>query len=244
MFRHRLHNATSFKTYFDWFLLAFVAGNVNAGGYMACHRFVSHITGFATLAGIDWIQQDWTQALGVLTIPIYFLIGVMISAFLVDKRIDEGNQPFYGIVMGMVAGALALVAIGGSFDWFGEFGHEADMQNDYFLLALLCGASGLQNAALTSATGATIRTTHLTGITTDLGIGIIRTLFYRLNDGKRALEHKANLLRVGTIVSFMLGSAIGAFFFSKAQYLGFLVPSSLAWYATAVAFYDLRSSAR
>ena len=52
MFHHRIHDKVGYKTYLDWFLLAFLGGHVNAGGYLACHRFVSHVTGFATLAGV------------------------------------------------------------------------------------------------------------------------------------------------------------------------------------------------
>ena len=68
----------------------------------------------------------------------------------------------------MFAGhALSLVASAclGYFHFFGEFGEEVRLKRDYFFLALLCAASGLQNAAITTASGATVRTTHLTGLT-------------------------------------------------------------------------------
>ena len=61
--------------------------------------------------------------------------------------------------------------------WFGEFGEPLRLKRDYLLLALLCTASGLQNAVVSSLSGSIIRTTHLTGTTTDLGIGLIRVLY-------------------------------------------------------------------
>jgi uncharacterized membrane protein YoaK (UPF0700 family) len=238
MFRHRISEPVGVKTYVDWFMLSFLAGNVNTGGYLACHRFVSHVTGFATLAGVDAASTRWGDAIGMLTVPIYFLFGVMVSAYFIDRRVHEGKRPRYALVMGLEMLCLVLAAMGGMLGWFGNFGEVMELRRDYLLLALLCAASGLQNAALTSATGATIRTTHLTGITTDLGIGLIRAASIHETDERRRFEIKANLLRVGTIISFMVGSAIGAVLYLEHGYAGFVLPSVIAGYAILMALRD------
>lgn len=238
MFKHRISEQVGVKTKIDWFLLAFLAGSVNTGGWMGCHRFVTHVTGFATLAGVDAASGEWRAALGILSVPVYFLIGVMISAYLVDHRIYIGKKPRYAWVMGTIAALLAMTSVGGMLGWFGEFGSKSAFHEDYLLLALLCAASGLQNAALTTATGATVRTTHLTGITTDLGIGLIRALSIGYHDERAVVEKKANWLRVGTILFYMVGSGIGAMLFLNFQYFGFMLPSAIALYATLVAFRD------
>lgn len=240
MFKHRATEASSLKTYVDWFLLSFLAGCVNAGGYIACQRFVSHVTGFATLAGVDFANRNWDGAIGILSVPVYFLFGVMISAYFIDRRIFEGKQPRYALVMGLAASCLTMATIGGYLGWFGVFGNPAELRRDYFFLALLCGASGLQNAALTSATGATVRTTHLTGITTDLGIGLIRAASLESGHPEQRAEMRANYLRLGTIVSFMFGGAMGAILFLNFEYLGFILPSSIATYASVTAAIDGR----
>src|SRR5690242_11067703 len=108
MFRHRLSTSRTSRTHFDWFLLSFLSGSVNAGGFLAAHRFVSHVTGFATLFGVSAANGNLDQALGMLSIPIYFLLGVMVSAYLVDRRENQGRRPHYAIVMSLVA--LCLVA--------------------------------------------------------------------------------------------------------------------------------------
>ncbi|MGZ3694586.1 MAG: YoaK family protein [Bdellovibrionota bacterium] len=230
MFRHHLYRAISPRTHLFWFLLSFLAGSVNAGGFLAAQRFVTHLTGFATLFGIAAARGTWGSAFGILSVPVYFLGGVMLSAYFVDRRIYLNLRPRYGFVMSLVGGCLFLAALGGWLNWFGVFGHEPVLREDYFLLALLCGASGLQNAAISTASGASVRTTHLTGLTTDLGIGIVRA-FYEPRRYKA--EMKAAWLRVGTIVSFLGGSAVGAFVYMKGQYLGFLLPSALAFVAVA-----------
>lgn len=228
MFKHQLYRANSRKTYFHWFLLAFIAGSVNAGGFLGAHRFVSHITGFATLFGSGAARGEWSEAIGILSVPIFFLMGVMVSAYLVDREVDRNRHPHYTLVMSLVCLCLLVAAFGGHFHLFGEFGSEPRIGKDYFFLALLCAASGLQNAAISSASGNTVRTTHLTGVTTDLGTGLVRALS---NPEICRKEMKAVVLRVGTIVAFALGSVVASYFFFRFQYLGFLLPAVLAGYS-------------
>ncbi|HRK07453.1 MAG TPA: YoaK family protein [Pseudobdellovibrionaceae bacterium] len=235
MFRHRVSDQLDLRTVAHWLLLCFVAGNVNSGGYLACHRFVSHVTGFATLAGIEAAEMRWLDALGVITVPIYFLFGVMISAYFVDRRLHEGRSPRYALVMGLASLCLFVSAGVGVAGWWGEFGHSLVISRDYFLLALLCMASGLQNAALTSSSGSTLRTTHLTGATTDLGIGLVRWWALPSQDARRETEKRVAVLRLGSILSFMLGSTVGAFVYLRWQYAGFFLPALLGLYVTSIA---------
>lgn len=239
MFRHRASEEIDLKTLIDWFLLSFLAGNINTGGYLACQRFVSHVTGFATLAGVDAAFELWGDALGILSVPVFFLLGVLISAYYVDRRVHEGKKPRYALVMGFATICLVLAGGGGVAGLWGDFGHELEITRDYAFLALLCMASGLQNAALSSSSGSTLRTTHLTGTTTDLGIGIMRWATLSKKDDRKPAEMRGNLLRIGLIVSFMFGSGIGAVLFIRYQYWGFLLPIAIAAYATYMA--DRRS---
>lgn len=231
MFSHKLTEQASLRTYFEWFLLTFVAGSVNAGGYLACHRFVSHVTGFATLAGVAVAESNMVEALGALVIPLFFLAGVMISGLLTEKQMTtkRGGQKF-APVMRYVGLILVLITILGYQNFFGPFGTPAVMERDFLLMALLCGACGLQNAAITSASGSTVRTTHLTGLTTDLGLGIIRSEVHKITDHQRSIERRANLLRALLMTSFILGSGVGAFAFVHFHYLGFLMPAALSFY--------------
>ncbi len=238
MFSHRLYENASFKTYLDWFLLSFLAGNINTGGWLSCHRFVSHVTGFGTLAGISLEQKNWLEFWGTLFIPVFFLLGVIISGYLTEKKLaDKVHGQKYAPVMGLSAILLCIVALCGRYGLFGDFGEVAVIRNDFFLMGLLCFACGLQNAAITSASGATIRTTHLTGLTTDLGLGIVRAGIGKFSPEQRALERKANWLRAFTFVSFILGSALGAFVYFRFKYDGFFFPAILSLYAFITAHF-------
>lgn len=236
MFVHKIHDQVDAKTYFDWFVLAFLAGSVNAGGYLACHRFVSHVTGFATVAGVSLEQRHWVEALGTLAIPLYFLLGAMLSAYLTEKKYAvKVHGERYAPVMWINALLLGGVAAGGHAGFFGSFGGVPNIKHNFILLASLCGACGLQNAAITSASGATIRTTHMTGLTTDLGLGLIRAEVHSMSEKHRREERLANALRFGSIFFFICGSVCAAFVFARWQFRGFYMPMLISLYAAWVA---------
>lgn len=114
MFQHKLNDEVSHRTYLDWFVLSLLAGNINAGGYLACHRFVSHVTGFATMSGILLEQKDWVEAFGTLLIPVFFLIRVVISGYLTEKQCaHKVHDQRYAPVMWLVSLILFFVSIGG-----------------------------------------------------------------------------------------------------------------------------------
>lgn len=195
---------------------------------MATGRFVSHVTGFATLFGVGLTQQTG-EALGLLSVPLFFLLGAFVAGLLIDRPLHRGLRPHFDWVMGLSAACL-LAATGYVFQ-IDHFGDKLGFGANYLLLILLCLASGLQNAAITSSSGSTVRTTHLTGLTTDLGLGLARALTFDLKAETARHERRANLLRIGSILSFVLGSAAGAFLFLKFGYAGFLLPAAIAIYS-------------
>jgi uncharacterized membrane protein YoaK (UPF0700 family) len=211
-------------------MLCFNGGCINAGGFLATGRFVSHVTGFATLFGVDMMRYQLEAAAGILSVPLFFLLGAFIAGLLIDRPIYKGKHPHFDWVMLLCAICLFLAA-SGDFLQFGSFGEELKLKQKYILLALLCLTSGLQNAAITSSSGSSIRTTHLTGLTTDLGLGLARILTFNLQKGKMPIEVQAAKLRAGSILSFIFGSAIGAGIFLKYGYLGFLPSAFISLYS-------------
>ncbi len=220
-----------------WSLMAFIAGSINAGGFMACQRFVSHVTGFATLFGVGVATQDMVGALSMLSVPGFFLVGAMVSAYFTDARLLRGRRARFGLVMVLVALLLLLAAILGHFQIFGQFGRDYQEDQDFILLSLLCGASGLQNAAVTTGSRSLMRATHLTGMTTDLGIGIVRVLFGSDDRTVRLAEFYVMFVRMCIVLAFCFGSVIGAFLFISYGYLGFLMPTFLALVCGALGFW-------
>lgn len=207
-----------------WMSMAFQAGILNIGGFMAVHRFVSHVTGFATFFGYEINQVDNTHAFGMLVVPLFFLLGCMLSAQLVDIRLKLHKRPKYYITFGLIFFLLCIVFGLGVMGYFGKFGEPLELSRDYTLLILLCFVCGIQNGTITTVSKSVIRTTHLTGVTTDLGIGLIRFLNRHKLKGEIGNEVEANFMRAGIIFFFGFGSVFGGYVFSKLGYAGFFIP--------------------
>lgn len=234
---HHIDFLGSRRYYLTWWALAFLSGSVNIGGLLACHRTVTHVTGSATFFGLEMAEKHYLPALGMVTLPIFFLLGAMLSALLVDRPRHQGRRPRYALVMGLVFLCICVAWIGGLLGWFGVFGEALSLSRDYVLLAVLGLASGLQNALVTSASGAVVRTTHLTGLTTDLGVGLVRMMFPSADEGALRAERKSTRMRLGIIVSFIAGSTVGGFLFMANGYAGFALPACLAAYGIWAAYY-------
>lgn len=231
MFSHRFDQNVDRVVIFHWFLLSFSGGSINAGGFLATGKFVSHVTGFATLFGERLVHEKIQVAFGLLSVPFFFLIGSFVAGLLIDRPIYNGEKPRVDLVMGLSALCLFTAIGGGELLQFGRFGESINLNQNYVLLVLLCLACGLQNGAITSSSGSSVRTTHLTGLTTDLGLGLSRMWMFNLKSEDVQKEIRSNSLRFGSILSFILGSSVGALVFIKFGYKGFALPALISSYA-------------
>lgn len=189
-------------------LLACVAGMVNVVGYLGFeHQAITHLTGTTTLLG-SAIGAGDTAAIGRFGgVMLAFLLGSALSGMLIqDSTLRVGRR--YGIAL-VLESAMLFAAIP---LFIG--GHIAGP-------LLAAAACGLQNAMATTYSGAVIRTSHLSGMFTDLGIGI----------GHAArgmpLQKRRLLLCVLIISCFLLGAVLGALLFLRVHYLALAVPATL-----------------
>lgn len=220
----------------SWMLLAFGAGSVNAGALLACQRFVTHVTGTATRLGVD--AGQWMLMLDYGIVLACFIAGAMASVLALDARYHRGKAPLYALPLVIVSGILGTVAIAGQFGVFGTFGGTVEQAGDFALLSLLGFAMGLQNAAVTSTTGLAIRTTHMTGPATDLGIHLATSFF---TEGDMRLNSlRAAALRGGKLISFILGGVAMVPLARAGGYLAFLVPAVIILIAASLSFVPSR----
>lgn len=216
----------------SWMLLAFSAGSVNAIAFFACARFVTHVTGTTTRIGMD--AGSITLALDYLVVLLCFVAGAMTAAAMLDGRHHSNKRPLYALPLVIVAAVLASVAAAGSLGVFGPFAGSVEGPRDFAFLSILAFAMGLQNAAVATSTGLVVRTTHMTGPATDLGVHLATALYAAGDVRKTALRHAA--LRGGKIVSFTVGGAAGAVLASTLAYAAFFVPAAVVVAATALSF--------
>lgn len=234
---HSLQAVFSLRHAPSWLLLAFAAGSVNAIAFFACSRFVTHVTGTVTRIGIDShtveLVVDYAIVLGC------FVIGAMTSAVAIDGRHHQNKRPLYALPLVSVAVVLSAVALAGTYGVFGDFGGDVEGPRDFGLLSILAFAMGLQNAAVATSTGLVVRTTHMTGPATDLGIHLATALHVEGDARTTALRHAG--LRAGKIMSFAMGGAAGAFGAVTLQYAAFFLPAAVIMTAASLSFLSVTS---
>lgn len=211
------------KNRFTWALLAFQGGFINVGGLLSIHLFVSHITGFSAHFAQAVVSLNYLQAVYFLLVPFFFLAGAFFSSVFTSIRKRKNEEPVYIHILSVLSFSFLMISILGHLQYFGTFGEAFQSFRDFVLLSILAFSCGAQNAIFTHYSKSIIRTTHLTGITTDLGIGMAKYFI-----DKDQQEGKINRIRIDLIFSFILGSVIGALIFPKFQFLSFLIPSCLS----------------
>lgn len=225
-----------------WCGLAFQAGAINAGGFLASRSFVSHVTGIGTMIGIKVAEHRLYAAAELLIVPLSFLCGAAYSALIIDRRRALKKPPHFILAMATIWLLVSIIFVTGSLGHLGQFGEDLVDYRDLIVISALCFACGLQNASIVSSTHGAIRTTHLTGIVTDFGINLVRIPYIRKYSKERYREILVNRIRLGTFCSFSFGSALSASLFLKHQYLGFIVPFTTSTLFLFIAFQASRSS--
>lgn len=199
-----------------WFILAFQGGAVNISGFMAIHKFVSHVTGFSALFANELVSKNYINSLYALLVPFFFLLGSFFTG-LFSTSTKVGKLPRFFVVFITLSLIFFFIAIYGQLGYFGVFAEDFIHIRDVVLLILLSFSMGSQNAIITHYSNSIVRTTHLTGITTDLGIGLAEIVNGVAND----LVKRTNYIRIGIIVFFVIGSVFANILFSKVGFLGF-----------------------
>lgn len=225
----------------SWLLLAGAGGAVNAIGFVACSRFVSHVTGTVSRIGIDAGGATERQlAVESAIVLASLVLGAVSSSVLVDGRHHRGKAPLYAAPLVVVAALLTALGALGTAGAFGALDGAADGPRSVAFLSLLAFAMGLQNAAVAASTGLIVRTTHMTGAATDLGVHLAAALHARGEARRAAVLHAS--LRAGKIVAFGAGAAAGAVLASAFAFKALFFPAGAVLVATALSFASVTPS--
>lgn len=205
-------------------VLAFIAGMINVVGLLGFrHQAVTHLTGTTSMLGAAIAGMDGGLALHLGGIICSFVLGTILSGFIIqDSTLQLGRR--YGAAL-MLETLLLCAAV--------ALLRRHNMFGDYFASC----ACGLQNAMVSTFSGAVIRTTHLSGMFTDLGIAIghaIRGL---------PMDWRRSRLYALIISAFFTGGIAGGAAFPYLGYSTLLVPAALTGFAAlSYSIYHLKKS--
>ena len=190
------------------FVLAFIAGCINAIGLLGFeHQSVSHLSGTATLVGTSILNNSFKESFHLIGILLSFFLGASLSGLMLhgsSLKLGQHYDTALFIEAFLIFSSLYLLT-DGSF-----YGH--------FLASAACG---LQNALATTYSGAIVRTTHLTGIFTDLGLMLGSALRGEPFDKRKAI------LFLLIILGFILGGLLGAYLFGLFAFNALIAPGMI-----------------
>lgn len=218
--------------------LAFMAGAVNAGGFLAIGQYTSHMTGIVSSMADHLALGEFVLALAAMAVWLAFVLGAATTAVLVNLAKRRNLRSRFALSLLVESGLLLLFGLAGSY--------LSDMRD--FLapvtVLLLCFIMGLQNAIITKVSGAVIRTTHVTGLSTDLGIELGKLMYLNRRD-LPDLVVRANRDKLALhgllILYFFIGGVTGALGFKHIGYSATMIGSAiLALLAMGPILADLR----
>lgn len=203
------------------FTLAFVAGAVNAGGFLAIGQYTSHVTGIVSSIANNLALGRDGLVLAALGAAAAFMLGAASTALMVNFGRRRGLYSEYALPL--LVEALLLLGFG----LWGTRLPAPDTAAIQLTVALLCYVMGLQNALVTKLSRAEIRTTHMTGIVTDIGIELGKLLYWNADPDQAPV--RANWRRLGVLASllacFVAGGIAGTLGF---MHIGYRVTLPLA----------------
>jgi uncharacterized membrane protein YoaK (UPF0700 family) len=206
MFRHQGKNRTFIHNLRLATLLSFVAGIVNITGVLAVNTLTTNVTGHFAFFAEEVIKHNYSAAISFFVFTLFFLMGAFTSNLLAELVAIRRPTLLHVIPISLEIAILASV---------GFFGMQADLssfEGKWIAFSMLF-AMGIQNSLVTQISKYTVRTTHLTGLFTDLGIELSQLFFYKKQNERKRLNSSI-YLRLSIIVFFFMGCISGGFLYT------------------------------
>ena len=187
-------------------LTAFTAGTINIASLLIFLSFTSNVTGHYAILAAEISQGNWTQV-GVVAgwIFLFFFGGFVANMSVINLN---KKSKYFAHAFPIILEILCLLAVG----IYGQFYYEKTLQETEMLVALMLFATGLQNGLTASISNFSVKTTHLTGTTTDLGILV--SMFTQ----KRFRKNPELIARAKLLSSIMAAYVLGAVFSGLTYY--------------------------
>lgn len=245
MFRHEGPARSARKNEILAGYLALIAGFVNSGGFVLIGSFTSHVTGNIGRSSIDLAEGGGSASLFAVLLAAMFFGGAFVASLLVESSIFERTTRAYAAAL-LIEGVLL-----GSFIFLAGLSNATHPRALDAEASILCFAMGMQNSLVTRLSGAVVRTTHLTGVVTDLAIEASRwwrwqraqllpqlqAMLPLRNPPQRPTPAKVRLLAT-IVAAFALGAYAGAVAVLRASRWAMVFPAGAILAACVYAFFE------
>lgn len=221
--------------------LSWIAGYANVVVFLHSGMMISHVTGNLTHFGQVLVELKWHAAAITLLLPFCFLLGAALSGACVQLATRLHRRSIYIVPMAIQAAMLAGLSVVLAIEHTRLLPRDSVQANAAFYLVVILGsmAMGMQNATITSISGAVVRTTHLTGVVTDIGTELVAFGFWlRDKTRRRGIDRWRRVLRgirrqpdaqklallVSIVASFSFGVLMGTLAYEQWPRVGLLPP--------------------
>ncbi|HVZ25597.1 MAG TPA: YoaK family protein [Sediminibacterium sp.] len=228
MFRHYGKTRTLSHNLRIASLLSFVAGIVNVAGFFAVQRLTTNVTGHFAYMMDEMIRLHFWTGLVFLGYIFCFLLGSFVSSLLIESISRKSERGIFRIP---VLAEITLLAV------FGCWGGRMQLHYPDLIACSLLFAMGLQNSLVTQISGSLVRTTHLTGLFTDLGIELSQLFFYPAKTHRDRLLSSIRL-RTQIIFFFFTGGVCSGVLYRQLQLKTLLIAALLL--ALGLVYDDLK----
>jgi uncharacterized membrane protein YoaK (UPF0700 family) len=184
---------------------ALVAGMINVAGVIAFLAFTTNITGHVALLARKVNAQDVGEVVTVFTWLLMFFMGAFVAHFLVRSFDRQSLYKAHAMPIIVETVILLLVAIYGN-----HFFEGSDLEREVIIGAILF-SMGLQNSLVSTISGGLIKSSHLTGLFTDVGADVAEWLHPHTD--KTELVRNRLYVRFTVLGFYFTGAVAGAYFF-------------------------------
>ncbi len=217
MFRHQGKTRTLGHNLKIASLLSCVAGIVNVAGFLSVQRLTTNVTGHFAFFVDEVFKLNFWQGFLYFLYIFFFFFGAFVSGMLTELVARKNERLIYVVPVVLESLILLLVA---------TFYPALVTRNPDSIAFSLLFAMGLQNALVTTISNAVVRTTHLTGLFTDLGIELAQLFFYSTRARRQKLTSSIRL-RFTIISCFFAGGIAGGFLYARINLHVLLVGAAL-----------------
>ncbi|AZB24058.1 MULTISPECIES: YoaK family protein [Chryseobacterium] len=187
-------------------LTAFTAGTINIASLLIFLSFTSNVTGHYAILAAEISKGNWSQVAVMASWIFLFFFGSFLSNFIVINF--NKKSKYFAHAMPLVLEILCLFGVG----VYGQLYYQKTLEETEVLVAIMLFATGLQNGLTASISNFSVKTTHLTGTTTDLGILV--SMFTQ----KKYRKNGELIGRAKLLMSIMVAYVLGAVFSGLTYY--------------------------
>ena len=207
---------------------AFISGSTNVAGVIAFLAFTTNITGHVANLARHVAERNFREVILFFVWLLLFFSGAFVANFLIRSASNKSSYWAHSRPMVIEIVLLLFVA------FYGDQFYANSQTEREIIIGVIIFAMGLQNSMVSTISGGLIKSSHLTGLFTDLG-GDVSEWLHPASKKKEIVKHRI-YIRLTVLAFYFLGGLAGGYFFNE---YGFVIFYFIPLILLTILYYDL-----